>query len=516
MADPIPAVGFATQGDHVAAFIETFCRHTKGRWALEADPRIVLEDWQRAFLREAYRLGPDGRRVYHTAVLGIPRKNGKSTIAAGVGLYHLAADGEAGPEVILAAGSRDQASIVFDQARDFVDADPTLPDFLDAQRLIIRNREGGFCRRISADGRLQHGLNPSFIGVDELHSFTTPRQEELWAALTTATGARLEPFTLIITTAGTEDSVTLNQLVDAALLDASKVERRQGLTIVRDVEAGFLLWWYGVPGDVPVNLDDEADWLPHAMAANPASWITADVLRRLRYSPTVSEGDFRRLHLNQRTSAKESWLPSGAWEALSAADFRIPDGAPVWLGVDVGITNDTTGVATAWHSPELARVGLEARTWAARGDVVAHVHVDGGRFNIETAEDYILSQAARYQVRGVVYDPRYFERSAGILSGKGLSVIALDQSSAAMPRALQAFYNAVSERRIVHGGDPILTAHVTNAAGSMTERGWKVSKLPSYKGRRKIDGLIAAVMAHAYAERVEPDSVYAHRGLRVL
>lgn len=515
----------ATQGDHVCAFIEGFCRNSKGRWAGQL---IGLEDWQREILREAFALDADGARIYRTVLVGIPRKNGKTTLASGVGLYMLTMDGEPGPEVIVAAGSRDQAGMVYDQACDFVDADPTLTDHLDAQRFVIKLRRGkGILKRIAADGKMQHGLNPSAIIFDELHAIQSPRQVELWAAMVTSQGAREQPLRFIITTAGDANSETLKELYDAGLNSpTASIEKRPGLTIVRDPASGFLMFWYGVDEREHPDLDlkDEAAWLPLAMAANPASWITEQTLRNLLADPSVSEGDFKRLHLNQWTATKESWLPSGCWHGLARpalANGRglwIPDGSAVWAGVDVGITNDTTGIAIASRMPEPNSdgkpvVGLAARSWAARADVVAHEYVEGGRFRIGIAEDFILELADRYSLLGVVYDPRFFEHSAQRLDAAGLTIVDLEQASAAMAKAYQEFFQAATEHRLVHDGDPVLAAHVANAAGKMTERGWKVEKLPSARGTRKIDALIACVMAHAYA--VEPEaapSIYETRG----
>ena len=122
-----------TQGGHVADFAEAYCRHTKGRWAGEP---VNFEDWQREFLDEAFRLNARGRRVYRNVLLGIPRKNGKSTLASALSLYMAGADGEAGAEVVMAAGSRDQAAMVFDQARAFVDSNEELGAYFDAQRFV--------------------------------------------------------------------------------------------------------------------------------------------------------------------------------------------------------------------------------------------------------------------------------------------------------------------------------------------------------------------------------------------
>lgn len=514
---------FATSGTHVADFFLEYCRHTKGRWGGQA---VELEPWQRDFIDEAFRLNADGERVYHTAVLGIPRKNGKSTLGAGLGLYFLTADGEISPEVMIAAGSKDQAGIVFGQAKDMVDANADLTDFLDARlsSILRRDADTGFAKRISADGKMQHGLNPHAVIMDELHAVQAPRQAEMWSALSTGSGAREEPFTLVITTEGTDESETLHALVDDLLSRTDHLERRgECLRIVRDEERGTLLWWYGVDetSEAGRNLDlsKESSWLPLFLAANPASWIDTKSGRKSRLDPKVSEGDFKRLHLNMRTFKKDAWFSSGVWPALarSVEVTRIPEGADVWLGVDVGMTGDSTAVAIARvmpddHETEADKILLKAHVWATRQDVIAHDYVAGGRFRNEIARVHIEELARRYRVLGLAYDPRFFDESAQTLSDAGMNVVEVDQSSAVMAAAYQAFYMGVVESTVLHELDPIVGAHVAAVGATMTERGWKVYKL---RQTQKFDAVAAMAMAHHLAKTQTP-SVYEKRGLIVV
>lgn len=468
-----------TDGPRVAWFARRYCRHTKGRWAGEP---VEFEPFQQEFLDEAFKLNAYGQRTYKNVLLGIPRKAGKSTTAAVLALYFAHWDGEPGAEVVVAAGSREQAAMVFDQARAFVDANPELGALFDAQRFVIYGPESSTIKRIAADGKLQHGLNPSAVIVDELHSFMSPRQEELWNALTTGSGAREQPVTISITTAGYDKATVLGRLYDAGLR-LEEIERRPGLTIARDEDAGFLMWWYGL-----TDLDDPEDedaW----QRANPASWITPEVLRQQAASPTVDELAFRRLHLNMWTKTRDSWLPAGLWDSLRS-DEEIPDGAEVIVAVDVGLVHDSTAVAVA-HRLEDGRIVVRARVWAARDDAVAHTILPGGRVDLEVIETHIEALAERYQVREVVYDPRFFERSAQTLSASGLTVAPVDQSSRRMLEAYADFYLACQDEKVTHDGDPVLSRHVESVIGVMTEKGWKISRLRL----QRIDAAVAAAMA---------------------
>jgi phage terminase large subunit-like protein len=468
-----------TQGKHVAAFAEAYCRHTKGRWAGQP---VVFEPWQQEFIDAAFELDEHGRRKVTTALLGVPRKNGKSVLAATLALYMAGADGEAGAEVVLAAGSRDQAAMVFDQARAFVDTNPELGAYFDAQRFVINGPNSSVIKRIAADGRLAHGLNSSTVIVDEAHSLTTPRQEEMWNALTTGSGAREQPLILAITTSGYDKSTVLGRLYDSGLrLD--DVERRPGLTIARDPESGFLMWWYGLREDA--DADDEDAW----MTCNPASWITPEVLRTQWESPTVDELAFRRLHLNMWTKTRDAWLPAGLWDSLRS-DAELDPVLPVVIGVDVGLVHDSTAVVIA-QLQEDGRIVVRSRVWAARDDAVADVIVPGGRVDLELIETYIEHLASEYQVRELVYDPRFFERSAQKLSSLGFVVAPVDQSSRRMLEAYADFYLACQEERITHNGDRVLSQHVESTMATMTEKGWKISR----QRLQRIDACVATAMA---------------------
>jgi len=488
----MPTSSPTTQGGHLAAFAREYCRHTKGRWAGQP---VAFEPWQQAFIDEAYRLDDDGRRVYRNVLLGLPRKNGKSTIAATLALYHAGADGEAGAEVIIAAGSRDQAGIVFDQARAFVEASEDLGQHFDAQRFVIYGPTGSTIKRVAADGRMQHGTSPSAVILDELHALETPRQEELYAALNTASGAREQPMNLAITTAGYNRHTILGRLY-ADAMRLPDVRRDGMLTIARDPAAGFLMWWYGLA-------DDDEPTPENVLAANPASWITSAVLEAQRESPTVDEYAFRRLHANQWTSTRNAWLPAGAWEALGTEGYTIPDGSEVVVAVDVGLVHDSTAVAIGCRLPD-GRIALDCRVWAARDDAVAHIILPGGRVDLGVVEDYIESLADRYSVRELVYDPRFFERSASALSAAGFITAPVDQASRRMAEAYATFYTAVQDGRVVHPVDPVLSAHVEATQATMTERGWRIGR----QRLQRIDACVAMCMALWRADRDEQPAEY--------
>ncbi len=481
--------GSMSPAEHFEAWVAEYVRHTVGRW--HGKP-FVFEPWQRELIGELLAVDKDGRRVIRQALIGLPRKNGKSSLLSALALYFASIEGEYAPDVIVAAGSRDQAAVVFDQARAFANSNPLIGLWFEQQRFIMKCKESdGLIRRVAADGRLQHGLNPSAVIVDELHSFSTPRQVELWAAMQTATGARELPLTCSITTAGYDRTTILGKLYKAAVeLPQLEARNKDSLLVAKDLDSGFLFWWYTVPESV--DIEDEAAW----MRANPASWITAETLRQQLESPSMDQSSFERLHLNRWTTTRTAWLPAGCWDDMKDESAVPADGQEIFVGVDVGLVHDCTAVSIAWVRDD--HVCVQSHVFSAVPDVPAHEYNESGRIDLAEVEDYIRHLAKRFTIVELVFDPRFFERSAQLLAGEGLTVAPVHQSSAAMSTAYQQFYASAREGRMRHDGDPVLGAHVAATSAKQTSRGWKIAKIDQSK---RIDACVATVMAHWRAWR---------------
>jgi phage terminase large subunit-like protein len=461
-----------TAGRKVAAFSERFIRQTKGRWA---GLPLELEQWQRDLLDELYLLNPDGSMVYHEALIGVSRKNGKSTLAALIALYGLIAAGENGPEVYSAAAAKDQARVVFDQARAFVEASPRLQEWLTPMRSVITcPRNGGVYRVLSSDAALQHGLNPSVVVIDELHAHP---DAELYYALTTGQLARLNPLVVSITTAGFDQSSICHDVYTRG----REIEKG-GLAAMR--EAGFFFRWY--QADPVADLHDEDSW----RAANPSSWITTSDLRR--ECERLPEHVFRRLHLNQWTATEDHWLPPAAWARCADPDATIPDGATVTLGVDLGLKHDFAAIAVVWVRDD-GKVVVKAQAFEPPGG--------GESLSISVIEQALRELAKRYRVTQCMYDPWRFERSAQQLGDEGLLMVEHPMTNERTAPASARLYEAIVEGRIVHDGDPVLASHVAAGATVDTERGWRLTKR---QAKLKVDALMALLIAYNGAMTVAP------------
>jgi len=284
------------------AFINNLT-HTKGPFAQQP---FNLRPWQVQIVRELFKTKRDGLRQYRTCLLMLPRKNGKSEMAAAIALYGLLGDGEIGAEVYSAAADKDQAALVFHVAAQMVRNDPELEaqcEIVDSQKRIVHRRSGSFYRAISAEAYSKHGFNCSFLVYDELHAAPS---RELWDVLTTSQGARDNPLTLAISTAGYDRHSILWELYS----HAKRVRETPTL------DPTFLPVLYEMP--------EGADWTSERewRKCNPAlgdfrSLEDMQIACRRAQEIPAQEMSFRRLFCNQWTESSARWIPLAAWDACN-------------------------------------------------------------------------------------------------------------------------------------------------------------------------------------------------------
>lgn len=532
---PRPSYGHA-----VGQFCFENVRQTKGRWA---GLPLQFEDWQQRFLNEAFEVDPiTGLRVYREVLLGLPRKNGKSTMAAGLSLYLLVADGEAGPEVYNAAAAKDQARVVYQQARNFVEASPTLGDHLVVGRSEIQSPENmGYLRVISSKANVQHGSNPSGNVIDELWAHPT---DDLYVALTSGTGAREQPLTLTITTAGFDDESPLGLLYNRALKLADVEHPSPYLTIARDRASGFLMYWYGVPDDPAFDVSDPAV----VAQANPASWITEQYLWSEQNKPSMRFLEYRRWHGNQWTEAEDAFIEGSVWDACKAPELVPLPELPIGAGVDMGEVYDSTGVVYAQRQRDLPcenpecqqveayagrrksakritwvhgapgctadRVVIRARRWANPYAPGHHLR-EHWRVNTEEVRAHVRGLRNAYpaamarrvddnkvmQGPAVGYDPWHFRESAADLEDEGVNMVEFPQNASRMGPASELLLELAKSGRLAHDGDLLLRQAIINAVAKRTRRGWVIDKPKG--SSRLIDLAVACAIAVSLA-MIEP------------
>jgi phage terminase large subunit-like protein len=454
-----------SDGDLVTQFAAEWLVTSKG---VRAGEPLLFTEWQQWLLNALLERRPDGRLRNRRALIGLPRKQGKSLLGSTLALYGLFA-GEAGAEVYSAAGDRQQARIVFNEAKQQIQNSPMLSAECNVYRDAIEVRRfGAVYRVLSSDGKLQQGLNPSMVVFDELH---VQHNDDLWDALTLGSGARLDPITIGITTAGFD----LETLCGRLYQYGKSVAARE----IVDDNFGFY-WW---ESDKDCDINDVRQW----HKANPNLVLGLIDAEDMQVSARqTSEMAFRRYRLNQWVRSQESWLPVGAWENM-VGDATINTDDDCYVGIDMALKHDSIAIVIA-QPQENGKVHVEAKIW----------HPDMEGIDIAEVEHYLRMIHLKYQVKEFAYDPAYFQRSAESLMDDGLPMVEFPQSSQRMIPACGNAYDMIAAGRLVHSGSPMFTDQVLSAAQRMTENGWRLSK---GKSRRKIDAAIALCMALDRATR---------------
>lgn len=486
---------YLTDGPVVRQFMATACRHTEGEFA--GMPFVTEPEWQDPFLDEAFLIDPDtGLRVYEQVLWGGPKKLGKTSTAAALGLYGLTLDGVNGmPEpmsqVLIAAKSRKQAGLAGNMARAMANTSPVLPRRLHVRQHDILRRDGqGVMRWLGADAGTAQGVGPSFSITDELGIHP---DERLYTTLLQSGVARRQPFHLAMTHVGWERYGVLGDLYDRAK-SHPKLEVYGGkgspanepaLMVVRDRENGFLFWWYGMGDRDDLEAENPVTW----KKCNPASWQTPDKLRKLK--ARVQLNDYLRFNLNAWVLDIASFLPTGAWGSLSDPELVIPRGSTVWVGVDIATAYDCSAIVVNG-----AYMGNDNRV---RHRVVAYIYqADEGKISMKRRVAMKLRELAKkYDIAEVHYDPWRFDDQAELLADDGLEMVEFPQNHSRMVPATNTLYEVVIDGRIKHDGDEELARHMGHAITVQVERG---SRLDKRKSKEKIDAAVACAMAVDAAE----------------
>lgn len=470
---------YGTEVDYFADWCERNLRHSVDQWAGKP---VVWEPWQRAFFEELLAADESGTPYWSSAALVVSRKNGKTAMLAALALYRLMED-EGQPEILLAAASDKQAGRLFDAVVSYLRQSPELDARVHRREYvgeIVNVETGGKIIRLPSSGETLDGFNPSLAICDELHAWTTPTRRRVWTSLNTGGAARLRTQVVTITTAGDareRETSILGRMIDGNERTGDLDTAQAGLSVSRHHEARTLVFNYSAPTSDPSDV-------AAMKLANPASWVTEEFLARQAANSDLTDAEVLQLHGCVWADSVGAWIDPGLWQMGFEGGAAIPVGARVAVGVDVGINHDSTAVVVAWKRDEDDRVLLgDCAIWDPR---------EIGKVRISEVEEHLRKLADRYVIAGVLYDPRFFERSAEDLSNEGLTMIEMQQNSSDMGDAYQAFYAAVAEGHIRHAGTPQLSAHVLATAAEKTDRGWKVRKL---RQSQRIDACVAAVMA---------------------
>ncbi|MCR4267089.1 terminase large subunit [Nitratireductor sp. ZSWI3] len=504
-----------SRAGRVIAFIESL-KITAG---VHAGKPFKLRQWQREIIEAIYATGEDGRRTIRQALITIPRKNGKTALAAALALAHLVGpEAEARGQVYSAASDRDQAAIIFREMVAMIMADQALAD-----RIVIRehnktladNETGSVYQAMSSDARKAHGLSPSFVVCDELAQW---HGRDLYDNLITGTGARAEPLVVIISTKSAASSHVMSELV----LYGEKV--RDG--VVED--PAFLPVIYGAAEDA--DPWDEATWF----ACNPAlgDFRSLEEMRAAAAQAQrlpAREPSFRLLYLNQPVDPASRFLNGPDWRAC-AGDVTpyMLAGHRCFLGLDLSSTTDLTALA-AWF-PETGdlltwfwtpaetleeaerRDHVPYQLWARQGLLET---TPGRAIDKSFVVHRIAKLVADFKVEGCAYDRWGIHEVRRLIADAGIKIEMIEwgQGFKDAAPALSAIETAVLQKKLRHAGHPVMDMCVANAVAITDPAGNR--KLVKDRANGRIDGLVAASMALGLASRTTPKkpSVYQTRGV---
>ena len=508
--------------DFAVMFIESLC-HTKGTWA---GKKFELIDWQEQIIRDLFgTLKPNGYRQFNTAYVEIPKKQGKSELAAAVALLLCCGDGEERAEVYGCAADRQQATIVFDVAADMVRMCPALNKrvkILASQKRIIYTPTNSFYQVLSAEAYSKHGFNIHGVVFDELH---TQPNRKLFDVMTKGSGdARMQPLYFLITTAGTDTNSICYETHQKAkdILDGRKID----------------------PTFYPViyGADDSDDWTDPEVwrKANPSLDITVGIdkveaaCNSAKQNPG-EENSFRQLRLNQWVKQAVRWMPMEKWDACAfPVDEDELEGRVCYGGLDLSSTTDITAFVLVFPPqdeddkyiilpyfwvPEdtldlrVRRDHVPYDVWERKGYLQT---TEGKVVHYGYIEKFIERLGERFNIREIAFDRWGAVQMVQNLDGMGFTVVPFGQGFKDMSPPTKELMKLVLEQRIAHGGHPVLRWNMdnifirTDPAGNI--------KADKEKSTEKIDGAVATIMALDRAIRCgnyAGKSVYDTRGLLV-
>jgi phage terminase large subunit-like protein len=473
-------------------FVEMFGVITKDSVAGPAGAPLVLRDWQREMVRRIYADDGQGGFRHRISFVGLPRKNGKSAIASTLALADLFVLGGRGAEVYSIAAEKEQARIVFADAKRIIDAHEELSSKAKLYRDAIEIPESGSVYRVlSAESYSKEGLSPTAVFADEIHAMQT---RELWDVMSLAMGARGNKAHMVgITTAGTRSDQTGNDSIAFNLYNYGK---RLAAKEVED-STFFMAWW-----EAPENADhrDEETW----KLANPGYddiCAAADFVSAVRTTP---EAEFRIKRVNQWVNTKSAWLPAGVWQDLEQTFELLPTDEYV-LGFDGSWKNDSTALVAVIMPREEGDVFRAFRVAHWEKDFA----IDDDSWIVDKGEvskaviDFFL---ANPNCREIVCDPTYWQDEMFQWSEAGMSVIEYPNTISRTVPATAKLYEAIMNAKVVHNGDPALSRHMDNCILKIdSNRGARITK--DYRNPKlKIDLAIALLMAYDRASsKLEPE-----------
>ncbi len=516
--------------DRAVSFISAL-KHTKGEWAGKP---FRLFPWQEKIIRDVFgTLKEDGFRQYNVVYIEVPKKNGKSELAAAVALFLLFADNEPGAEIYGAAADRDQAGIVFQVAAQMVRLSPSLSrrcKIIDSVKRIVVYKTGSFYRVLSHEVKSKHGFNTHGVIFDELH---TQPNRELFDVLTKGSGdARRQPLFFLITTAG----------VDRNSICWEQHEKARQIINGASEDPTFYPVIYGPPSD-----DTDWDWTNEQnwYQVNPSldEIITIDRVRTAYQEAQRNiseENTFKQLRLNLWVKQSVRAIKLSNWDACNGnLNLEELKGQACYSAFDLSSTTDLTALCHVfpqegrfkalwrfWIPEESMRERIKRDhvpydKWVSQG----FVDVTPGRVvDYDYIQEQLLKDAELYSMRELAYDPYNATQFVTSLQKVGFRIDSKQQGNALLIQFRQGFLSLspptkellkiILQGTLEHGGNPVARWNADNLVVATDPAG--NLKPDKAKATQKIDGMVALIMALDRATRHSEDtgkSIYEKRGV---
>lgn len=486
----------AEAGDRICWFIEHLT-HVKGELA---GKEIKLEPWQVFILHTVFSWKTtEGIRRFRRVYIEVPRGNGKSSLSSGVALYCLCGDREPGAEVYSFATTRDQAKIVFGDAKEMARQNPKLKRAFDLQVLatsLYVPKTNSYFQAKSAEGSTLDGLNTHLAVIDELHAHKT---RAVYDVVETSLGKRRNSLMWVITTAGFDTAgicYEVRSFVKQVLNKEAHDESQFGII-------------YG--------LDEGDEWTSEKalQKANP-NWgvsVRPEIISSLQakaFARPSAANNFKTKHLDVWCSAASSWMDMPAWDLcrrnITLGDF---EGFDCYMGLDLGAKNDLTAKVLVFPVEENGRLNyyVFGTYYAPRAallksgnsqydgwETLGYLKVtEGAVTDFNQIEVDILEDCSRFRVRSVAYDPWQATQLAARLSDNDVPMVEYRNTVQNMSDPMKWLEALVQDKRLIHEGDPALTWMIGNV---VAKRDFKDNIFPRKEVyENKIDGAVALIMA---------------------
>jgi len=507
------------KAETICEFIETQ-PHIKGVWAKKKE-KLILSAWQIFILTTVFGwVDRKGNRRFRTVYIEVPRKNGKTTFSAPVGLFMLTEDGEQGAEVYSAATNRDQARIVFQDAQNMAKKNARFRDHYGVQVMshnINRLETASKFEPLSAEGNSLDGLNIHCAIVDELHAHKT---RQVFDVIETSMGSRSQPILWIITTAGSNRAgICYEQRAYTVKILERAIEDETYFGIIYTI-------------DEKDDWRDEQSWIK----ANPNYGVSVypDDIKRLgdkAMEMASAQNSFLTKRLNIWVNADTAWMPINKWEACGDSDLKIEDFAvdDCYIGLDLSSKIDVSSkvylfkkdsdyycFAKHYLPRENVKSESHAKTahfegWAKDG----WIELTGGNMiDFDYVENGLQEDLAHFSIRAIGYDPWQATQMAGRLIEEGAPMVEVRPSVMNFSDPMKTLEGLVIAGKFHHNNDPVLTWMISNV---VCHRDAKDNIYPrKEQPQNKIDGAVALLTALNRAlndDGTPKDSVYEERGL---